>query len=57
MEIAPLIQERDIHVAEQVTAHAAVLVARQGGTQREAVNVVDLTRHKLNALHLLGIFQ
>ena len=57
MEVASLIQEGDVHIAEQVTPDAAVLVARQGGTQRETIDIINLAGHKLDTLHLLGIFQ
>ena len=57
MEVTALVQERNVHVAEQVAAHAAILVACQGGTQRETIDVVNLARHELDTLYLLGIFQ
>ena len=44
VEIASFIQERDVHVAEQVAAHTAVLVAGKCGTQRETVHAVDVQR-------------
>ena len=57
MEIAALVQERDVHVTEQVAANAAVLVACQCGPQGETIHVVNLTGHEFDALYLFGILQ